>query len=54
MKKLYETNDDFRAYIDRMCNTHHLTVEQALSTKMAASYAEYLLDRDKDNEDRKE
>lgn len=51
MKKLYETNYEFRAYIDRMCNKHHLTVEQALSTKMAANYAEYLLDRDKDEEE---
>ena len=32
-------------------NKHHLTVEQALSTKMAANYAEYLLDRDKDEEE---
>lgn len=53
MKNLYETNADFRSYIDRMCNTHHLTVEQALSTKMAASYAEYLLERDKDKSDKK-
>lgn len=51
MKRLYETNDDFRSYIDRMCNTHHLTLEQALATKMAASYAEYLLEREKDKTD---
>ena len=49
MKNLYETNDDFRSYIDKMCNTHHLTLEQALATKMAASYAEYLLGREKGN-----
>lgn len=54
MKKLYETNDEFRSYIDRMCNKHHLTVDQALSTKMAANYAEYLLEREKEKTDRKE
>ena len=54
MKNLYETNDDFRSYVDRMCDEHHLTLEQALSTKMAASYAEYLLEREKEKADRKE
>lgn len=51
MKNLYETNDDFRAYVDRMCDKHHLTVEQALSTKMAANYAEYLLEREKNKDE---
>lgn len=54
MRNLYETNADFKSYIDKICNTHHLTVEQALSTKMAANYAEYLLYRDKDERDEKE
>lgn len=50
MKNLYETNKDFREYIDRMRNTNHLTLEQALATKMAANYAEYVLERDKNKE----
>lgn len=54
MRNLYETNNDFRSYIDRMCDKHHLTVDQALSTKMAANYAEYLLEREKDKDNRKE
>lgn len=49
MKNLYETNADFKEYIDKMCDKHHLTVEQALSTKMAANYAEYLLERARNN-----
>ena len=52
MKNLYETNEDFKSYIDHMCNTHHLTLEQALATKMAANYAEYLLEREKDKADK--
>lgn len=51
MKRLYETNEEFRSCIDRMCNTHHLTLEQALATKMAANYAEYFLEREKNKVD---
>lgn len=54
MMELYQTNDDFKTYIDKLCAKHKLSLEQALATRMAASYAEYLLGRDKDKDNRKE
>lgn len=47
MMELYHTNDDFKTYIDKLCAKHKLSLEQALATRMAASYAEYLLGREK-------
>ena len=51
MMELYHTNDDFKTYIDKLCAKHKLSLEQALATRMAASYAEYLLGREKVNDE---
>ena len=40
MKQFYETNKDFKAYVDKYCTKHHLTVDEALEHKMVQSYAE--------------
>jgi hypothetical protein len=40
MKNLYETNMDFKTYVDRYCTKHNLTVEQALEHRIIKLYGE--------------
>lgn len=46
LKEMYETNSDFRRYVDRYCNPYSegktITVEEALEHALVRSYAEYL------------
>lgn len=43
-KKLYETNSDFKTYVDRYCNSlrHKKTPEEAFKDITVQSYADYL------------
>lgn len=44
MMDLYNSNDDFKRYVDRYCKTYGLTVEEALEHELvkqvAAQYRE--------------
>lgn len=46
LKEMYENNADFRGFVDRYCNPHtegkSITVEEALTHKAVANYADYL------------
>lgn len=46
MQELYETNADFRGYVDRYAKCRHITVEEALEHILIRNYAEYLESRD--------
>ena len=44
MKEFYETNEDFKAYVDRYCTKHQIDVDTALThalVKDAAAYYGY-------------
>ena len=41
-KELYETNEDFRRYVDRHCRCYGLTVDESLQHVVVHQYAEYL------------
>ena len=34
MKEFYDSNEDFRNYVDRYCRTYRLSVEEALEHKL--------------------
>jgi hypothetical protein len=40
MTSLYELNTDFKAFVDKYCTKHNLTVEQALEHLIVKLYAE--------------
>lgn len=46
LKEMYETNADFRGYVDRYCNPYtdgkRITVEEALEHEVVRLYATYL------------
>ena len=42
LKELYETNEDFRGYVDRYAEHNGMSVEEALSQSMVWCYADYL------------
>ena len=46
LKEMYETNAEFRGYVDRYCNPYSegkkITVEEALTHAMVRNYAAYL------------
>lgn len=48
LKGLYETNNDFKRYVDRFANANKLTVDQTLTLAMVSDYAKYLEERNDD------
>lgn len=38
-KELYEKNDDFKRYVDKYCNKHHIFVKDALEFEMIKEVA---------------
>jgi len=47
MKEYYETNEDFRRYVDRNCVEHDKTVDQALELSWVRNAYEYYKDTEK-------
>lgn len=49
LKELYQTNSEFKEYVDRYCNGYsegkHLTLDEALQHRLIADYASWLLSR---------
>lgn len=43
MKELYETNIDFKTYVDKFSRDNNVTVEKALEYAVVKSYAEHLI-----------
>lgn len=41
MKEFYDTNDDFRKYVNKYCNKHKLTVDEALNHSMVREAYNY-------------
>lgn len=41
MKKLYNENADFKAFIDKYCKKHNCTVDQALTHALVKEVYEY-------------
>ena len=41
MRELYDTNPDFKAYVDKYCIKHNITVDQALEHYLIKDAAEY-------------
>ena len=39
MQELYDKNDDFKRYVDKYCNTHHIFVKDALEFEMIKEVA---------------
>ena len=42
LSNLYETNEDFRGYVDRYAAHNGISVSEALSQSIVWEYAEYL------------
>lgn len=47
MKEYYETNEDFRRYVDRNCVEHEKTVDQALELSWVRNAYDYYKDEEK-------
>lgn len=47
MKELYESNTDFKRYVDRHCQQYKVPVEVALEHAVVREYAEYLKEEEK-------
>lgn len=45
----YETNDDFRVYLDKYCDKHKLTVEEAVSQKLVRYVAGMYMNLEREN-----
>ena len=45
MKDLYDTNDDFKSYVDKYIAKESVSLNTALSRAMVRNYAEYLMER---------
>ena len=42
MRDFYDINEDFKAYVDKYANKHHLTVDEALTHSLVrAAYMYY-------------
>lgn len=41
--RLYETNRDFKEYVDKYCSNAMKSVEEVLQYQVVREYAEYLL-----------
>lgn len=42
LKEMYETNADFRRYVDRHARLYGISMEEALEHALVRNYAEYL------------
>jgi hypothetical protein len=42
LKEMYETNADFRRYVDRYARHNGISTEEALEHAMVKNYADYL------------
>ena len=40
---LYNTNEQFRAYVDRYCRKHRLTVDVAIQHRLVINYGDYIM-----------
>lgn len=49
MDEFYQTNSDFRGYVNRFCKTYNLTLEEALQHASVREAAKYY--REKETED---
>lgn len=49
LTELYETNADFRGYVDRYAEHNGISTEEALEHAMVRNYAEYLAENGKEN-----
>lgn len=50
MEELYNSNADFKRYVDRYCNMyrHRVSVEEALRHKLVQAAGEYYMKKDVD------
>lgn len=42
VKELYDTNKEFREYVNRYAICNHISVEEALTHALVAEYANYI------------
>lgn len=47
MEEFYNTNSDFKAYVDKYIAKESVSLNTALSHAMVRNYAEYLMERGK-------
>ena len=47
LKELYETNEDFRGYVDRFAKQNGISVEEAFSHAIVKCYAECMAEQPK-------
>ena len=45
----YQTNDDFRVYLDKYCDKHNLTVTEAVKHQIVKEQAKYYKDVETEN-----
>lgn len=43
-ENLYDTNNDFKNYVEKYIFKHHVTLEEALKHVMVREYAKYLME----------
>lgn len=41
---LYNTNEQFKAYVDRYCQKHRITVDVAVQHKLVQEYGDILME----------
>ena len=44
--RLYETNTEFKEYVDAFCRTHMKSIEEVLQYQVIKEFANYLLQKD--------
>lgn len=49
MKNLYETNQEFKSYVDKYAKANHVSVEIALTHAMVLNYAKWLTENHEQN-----
>lgn len=47
MKRLYEENKDFKTFVDKVCNSYEVTVEEALLMATVREVGRYYADNKK-------
>ena len=47
LKQLYDTNKDFKTYVDKYCLMHSLDIEIAFTHMLVKDYAEYVTSQNK-------
>lgn len=45
MERLYNTNEDFRCYVDRFAKHHGISTEEALNHAIVRFYAGYIVEK---------